>query len=111
LLHEGLRLLLQLLNLRWVGAADLPRGLGDDLMRTLEPPLALDQGQWLNRLRLRSRSVTGKPRRLATALSLAGLRSHRRRLSSTQHKTGEDDTAPEPMLHYYDHFSALTTQE
>jgi hypothetical protein len=104
LLHEGLRLLLPLLNLRWVGATALPTGLGQDLMGTLEPLLVLEQVQWLNRLRLRTRSGTGKPRWLATALSLAGLRSHRRRLSSTQHKAGEDDAAPEPVLHYYDHF-------
>jgi hypothetical protein len=48
LLHEGLRLLLPLLNLRWLGA---------------------------------------------TALSFAGLRSHRLRLSSTQQKAGEVDAA------------------
>jgi hypothetical protein len=46
----------------------------------------------------------GKPRWLATALSLAGLRSHRLRLSSTQQMAGEDDAAPEPVLHDYDQF-------
>jgi hypothetical protein len=100
LLDEGLRLLLPLLNLRWVGGTALSTGLGEDLMGTLEPLLVLEQGHWLNRFRLRSRSGTGKPRLLATALSLAGLRSHPRRLSSTQQKAGEDYAAPEPVLHY-----------
>jgi len=73
-------------------------------MGTLKPLHVLEQGQWLNRLRLRPRSGTRKPRWLATAHSLTGFRSHRRRLSSTQQKAGEDDAAPEPVLHYYDHF-------
>jgi hypothetical protein len=96
LLVEGIHLMLPFENLWRIGAAALPPGLGQQLMGTLNPLLALEHGRRLYRLRLRLGSGTGKPSWLATDLSPAGLCSHSGRWSIIQQNSGEGDATPDP---------------